>query len=117
MSGPKSLNGEPIEGSYKSHQVPLPSPTTVPEQFDLLKEWLESYGPADIFGSEAGFLTKIDEYVVPSNPAKRMGQRKETYDCYQKIDLPDWMALTHEKGSNASSTKAVGKFIRDVFKK
>jgi xylulose-5-phosphate/fructose-6-phosphate phosphoketolase len=117
MSGPKFLDGAPIEGSYKSHQVPLASPATVPEQFDLLKQWLESYSPADIFSSEAGTLSKIDAYVVPSNSAKKMGQRKETYDAYHNIDLPDWKNLTKGKGSDASSTKLVGQFIRDVFKK
>lgn len=89
----------------------------MPEQFDLLKEWLESYSPSDIFGSEATALNKIDKYVIPSNSTKKMGQRKETYDVYHDIDLPDWKTLTEHKGKNASSTKLVGQFIRDVFKK
>lgn len=117
MSGPKYLDGAPIEGSYKSHQVPLASPASVPEQFDLLKEWLESYEPADIFSSEAGLLEKLDKYILPPSPGKKMGQRKETYDAYRNIDLPDWAGLAQEKGGEASSTKAVGRFIRDVFKK
>lgn len=117
MSGPKYLDGAPIEGSYKSHQVPLASPTSVPEQFDLLKQWLESYKPSDIFSSEAKLLEKLDKYVIPSSSAKRMGQRKETYDAYRGVDLPDWKVLCHEKGTEASATKAVGHFIKEVFKK
>ncbi|PVF98368.1 D-xylulose 5-phosphate/D-fructose 6-phosphate phosphoketolase [Serendipita vermifera] len=117
MSGPKALAGIPIEGSYKSHQVPLASPATSPEQLELLKVWLQSYGPSTIFGPESKLLDMIDQYIIPSDPNKRMGQRKEANDCYHPIDVPDWMALAREKGGEASETRLAGKFLAEVFKR
>ncbi len=48
-TGPKKLNGNPIEGSWRAHQVPLPAAAKDPEQFKLLGEWLEEYKPAELF--------------------------------------------------------------------
>ncbi|PVF98371.1 D-xylulose 5-phosphate/D-fructose 6-phosphate phosphoketolase [Serendipita vermifera] len=117
MSGPKALAGVPIEGSYKSHQVPLSSPTKEEEQFKLLKAWLESYEPDTILSPETKLLEKIDKYVIPSDPQKRMGQRKETNIEYHPIDVPDWIPLTQEKGCEFSSTKLLAKYLAEVFKK
>ncbi|KAG8775233.1 hypothetical protein FRC15_000698 [Serendipita sp. 397] len=116
-SGPKFLDGKPIEGNYRAHQVPLASPTSVPEQFKLLKEWLESYKSWEIFSPNSQLLELIDQYLIPPDPCKRMGQRKETYDTHYLVDLPDWNNLAVEKGDDASETKCAGAFIRDIFKK
>jgi xylulose-5-phosphate/fructose-6-phosphate phosphoketolase len=117
MSGPKYLDGEPIEGTWRAHQVPLKAPATVPEQFDLLQNWLESYSPADIFDTKSGVLDKIDKYIIPSDPAKRMGQRKETYAIHYHLDMPAWEPLGLEKGSEASATKVTGNYLAEVFKR
>jgi xylulose-5-phosphate/fructose-6-phosphate phosphoketolase len=115
MSGPKWLGDQPIEGSYKSHQIPIPEPSKKPEQLDLLKTWLESYEPHEFFDKNAGIFEAIDKYVIPSSNSKKMGQRKETYDAYRQINLPDWQGATQEKGSDASCTKILGGYLRDVF--
>lgn len=111
MTGPKWLGNEPVEGSWKSHQVPLPSPATIPEQLEMLKDWLESYRPAGFFDE----LELVDKYVIPSNNAKKIGQRKETYNDYRQIKLPDWTTMAKEKRDEASETRLAGEFIRDVF--
>lgn len=117
MSGPKFLKGEPIEGSWKSHQVPLMAPTTDQEQFDLLKDWLESYKPADIFDDKSKLLEKFDKFIIPTDPAKRMGQRKETHATHYPLDMPAWEPLGPKKGGEASCTKVNGKYLAEVFKK
>lgn len=111
MTGPKFLGNEPIEGSWKAHQVPLPTPATVPEQLEMLNSWLESYHPSGFFQD----LELIDKYLIASDPAKRMGQRKETYNNFQQIKLPDWTQFAKEKRDEASETRLAGEFLRDVF--
>ncbi|KAG8806859.1 hypothetical protein FRC17_004766 [Serendipita sp. 399] len=93
------------------------SKASVPEQFDLLKQWLESYNPSEVFSKDSQLLKLVDQYIIPSDPSKRMGQRKETYDTHYSVDLPDWKGLAVQKGENASETKCAGAFIRDTFKK
>jgi xylulose-5-phosphate/fructose-6-phosphate phosphoketolase len=117
MSGPKYLDGLPIEGSWRAHQVPLAAPATVPEQFDLLENWLKSYRPAEIFDAKPNVLEMIDRYIIPSDPAKRMGQRKETYGLHYHLDMPAWEPLGLKKGSEASATKVTGKYLTEVFEK
>lgn len=111
MTGPKYLGNEPIEGSWKAHQVPLPTPASVPEQLEMLKSWLESYRPAGFFED----LELIDKYIVPSDKTKRMGQRKEVVNSFQPVKLPDWTEFAKEKGTEASETRLAGEFLRDVF--
>lgn len=116
LSGPKRLGDQPLEGSYKSHQIPIPAPAEKSEQLELLNSWFESYNPHEFFDEQAGLLDIIDKYVVPSSNSKKMGQRKETYDAYRPISLPDWKTLAKEKDTEASSTKVLGEYLRDVFK-
>ncbi|CAG7850341.1 Probable phosphoketolase [Serendipita indica DSM 11827] len=116
MTGPKSLDGQPIEGSFKSHQVPLADPQHSQEQFDLLKNWLESYKPSEFFDQGSAMLKTIDKHLIPQDPSKRMGQRKETYDTYYPINLPDWKEYGRQKGEQASETKTAGRFLLDVFR-
>lgn len=111
MSGPKYLHNEPIEGSFKSHQVPLSSPTTDDEQFQLLSTWLESYSPSNLFN----WLDQIDQYIVPTEMQKRMGQRKETYDAYVPLKMPAWEPMGIPKEGMASETKLLGEFLRKVI--
>src|SRR5260370_37282459 len=49
MSGVKEMDGEPIEGSYRSHQVPIPDPKTNPQHLLLLQRLLLSYPIAQLF--------------------------------------------------------------------
>ncbi|KAK7205056.1 phosphoketolase [Myxozyma melibiosi] len=113
-SGPKMLNGVPIEGSFHSHQVPLPEAKTDKVQFELLKEWLSSYDHNSLL-TEAGEPIPEILSIVPKNPAKRMGQLKETYNGYTELVLPDWKPLAKEKGTQYSCMKAVGEYLDVAF--
>ncbi len=48
-TGVRSLDGKPVEGSFRSHQVPVPDPKTDPEHRRLVEEWLRSYRPEELF--------------------------------------------------------------------
>jgi xylulose-5-phosphate/fructose-6-phosphate phosphoketolase len=48
-TGPKELNGLPVEGTFRAHQVPLPDAKTDPAQLAMLETWLRSYQPEDLF--------------------------------------------------------------------
>ncbi|KZT39557.1 D-xylulose 5-phosphate/D-fructose 6-phosphate phosphoketolase [Sistotremastrum suecicum HHB10207 ss-3] len=115
-TGPKELDGKFIEGSFASHQVPLTAPKKNDEQFALLKEWLEQYEIHDLI-TEAGKPIAEILSIIPEDHTKRMGTRKETYDCYQPLDLPDWNELTVKKGTQESCMEAVGKYLLKVIEK
>ncbi len=56
-TGPKWVDGAQIEGTFRSHQVPLSDPATHPEHLRLLQDWLKSYRPEELF-DESGRLNR-----------------------------------------------------------
>lgn len=113
-SGPKRLGSQLIEGSFHSHQVPLPKAKTDAEQLESLRDWLKSYQPHDLFNKDGTPVERILK-VIPANEGKRMGQLKDTYDPYVGISVPDWRDLGVEKGTVASSMQCCGSLMDKAF--
>ncbi|OQE19828.1 hypothetical protein PENSTE_c014G05464 [Penicillium steckii] len=113
-SGPKKLDGQFIEGSFHSHQVPLPKAKTDKGQLGHLQNWLSSYQPQNLF-TESGDVVDEIKSIIPIDNSKKLGQRVEAYNKYIAPKLPDWKVLCAEKGTQESAMKAVGKFINETF--
>ncbi|KAJ9261612.1 hypothetical protein DTO212C5_8255 [Paecilomyces variotii] len=113
-SGPKSIHGKIVEGSFNAHQVPLPKAKKDKEELQALQSWLSSYGARELF-TEKG--EPIDEVlsIIPTDNEKKLGQRKEAYRDYKPADLPDWKDFGVQKGSQESSMNVTGKFLDEVF--
>lgn len=113
-SGPKKLHGDFIEGSFHSHQVPLPKAKTDKEQLDLLQKWLSGYKPEELFTENGDIIDEIKS-VIPTDSSKKLGQRIEAYNSYKAPDLPDWKELGVKSGNEESSMKVAGKLINELF--
>ncbi|KAJ5259544.1 hypothetical protein N7478_012525 [Penicillium angulare] len=113
-SGPKQLNGHFIEGSFHSHQVPLPKVKTDKEQLVMLQNWLSGYKPQELF-TETGDIVDDIKSIIPSNPSKKLGQRIEAYNGYTPPKLPDWKAFCAKKGTEESAMKAIGNLINETL--
>ena len=70
-TGPKELNGNKLEGFWRSHQVPLPNPKGDPAQLQQLETWLQSYRPEELFDGQ-GRLRPDLQALSPSGQ-RRMG--------------------------------------------
>ncbi|KAJ6018860.1 hypothetical protein N7499_009958 [Penicillium canescens] len=113
-SGPKQLRGHFIEGSFHSHQVPLPKAKSDSEELGLLQKWLSSYKPQELFTADGDVIDEIKS-VIPTADAKKLGQRIESYNSYVPPDLPDWKKFCAEKGSKESAMKVIGCLINQAF--
>ncbi|KIY72403.1 D-xylulose 5-phosphate/D-fructose 6-phosphate phosphoketolase [Cylindrobasidium torrendii FP15055 ss-10] len=111
--GPKSLHGQIIEGSFKAHQVPLPNCKTDEEELGALDAWLKSYKPDELFTGNGEPVQEILS-IVPTDKEKRLGQKPESYKGYVPLDLPTWKDFAVESGSQQSSMKTVGSFLKSV---
>lgn len=109
-SGPKIVDGEYVEGSFHSHQVPLMAAKTNDAQLADLQKWLLSYGPAKLFTKEGAPIESIKS-IIPVKPENRIGQRAETYKSHEVLKLSDWKKLGIEKGGEASCMKTIGEYI------
>jgi xylulose-5-phosphate/fructose-6-phosphate phosphoketolase len=113
-SGPKQLHGQFIEGSFHSHQVPLPGAKKDKDELQELQKWLSSYKPHELF-TESGDVIDEVKSIIPSDESKRLGLRAESYKGYVPPKLPDWRKFAVEKHSDESSMKAIGDLIDEVF--
>ena len=115
LSGPKVVHGEFVEGSFHSHQVPLPLAKTSDEELEQLQTWLASYEPKSLFTKE-GVPVDAVLSVIPVINEKKLGQRKESYAAYKPLLIPNWEDNCVQKGSQESCMKVVGRFLKEVVK-
>ncbi|WRT68449.1 uncharacterized protein IL334_005425 [Kwoniella shivajii] len=131
-TGPRKSEGNPIEGSWRSHQVPLPKAATDDKEFGLLQDWLKSYGPQDLFHTDvtsgaskahnsvnkaSGIIDDVALRIVPKDQQRRMGMVDATYRGFTPLEVPDWKDYTHELGEPVSNMKAVGAYVAEIIKR
>ena len=58
-TGPRELNGVRIEGTFRSHQVPLPAVREDPQQLAMLEQWMRSYRPEELFDERGTPVAKV----------------------------------------------------------
>ncbi|WP_269621485.1 phosphoketolase family protein [Zhongshania sp. BJYM1] len=119
-TGPKALDGVQIEGTFRSHQVPISDPRTNPEHLALVEQWLRSYRPEELFDDcgrlipELASLAPEGEFRMGANPHANGGL------LLQDLHLPDYrnyaVDLTVRGSLGVGDTRVLGPFLRDVVK-
>ncbi len=118
-TGPKRVDGHQVEGSWRSHQVPLSAPHDNPEHLRMLQEWLESYRPGELF-DDSGALRAHLAALAPSG-TRRLGANPHANGGLLRRDLKmpefaDYAVEVPEPGrTTAEATRVLGGFLRDVM--
>jgi xylulose-5-phosphate/fructose-6-phosphate phosphoketolase len=118
-TGPKELDGHQIEGSWRSHQVPLKEVKHNPEQLQMLSDWLQSYRPTELF-DDHGKLREEFRSIVPKD-SKRMGSNPSANGglLRKPLQLPDFrqyaVAVATPGMVEISNTYPLGIFLRDIM--
>jgi len=112
--GPKIVHGEFVEGSFRSHQVPLPAAKTETRELQALQTWLESYKVSELLNANGGILSTIDS-IIPVDDKMKLGQNPQTYDAHKQLQIPDWVPFAVMKGSQQSCLKTAGEFLDQVL--
>jgi xylulose-5-phosphate/fructose-6-phosphate phosphoketolase len=116
-TGPKEVDGKPVEGTWRSHQVPMTDVRENKAHLQLLEEWLRSYRPEELFDEqgvpvpELRALAPEGELRMSASPHANGGVRRD-------LVLPDFRDYAVEvKAPGTGSTEAtrvLGAFLRDV---
>ena len=120
-TGPKVVDGVPVEGTFRAHQVPLSSVRDNPEHLKMLEEWLKSYKPEELFDENGALQPEIAE-LAPRGE-RRMGSNPHANGGKLTIplDLPAYSNYAVEVPAPATtrleSTREFGKFLRDIYKR
>jgi xylulose-5-phosphate/fructose-6-phosphate phosphoketolase len=119
-TGPKFVDGKPVEGTWRAHQVPLSQPTDNPEHLRLLEEWLRSYKPEELFDKTGKLRNELAE-LAPKRE-RRMGANPHANGglLLKALKLPDYreyaVKVTKPGTLEAEATRVLGRFLRDVMK-
>jgi xylulose-5-phosphate/fructose-6-phosphate phosphoketolase len=119
-TGPKTVNGLPNEGSFRSHQVPITDPATNPEHLKQLEDWLKSYKPWELFDENGKLINELKELAPLAE--KRMGANPNANGGLLLHDLKmpefrDYAVIVDQPGGKqAADTLVVSEFLRDVIK-
>jgi xylulose-5-phosphate/fructose-6-phosphate phosphoketolase len=118
-TGPKELDGVPIEGTFRAHQVPIEDVKANPEHLKKLEEWMRSYKPEELFDEQGQFRPEL--VALAPQGDRRMGANPNANGGKLLVDLnlPDFTeyAVTVKKPATEyyGNTRQLGSFIRDIF--
>ena len=118
---PKGWTGEPIEGTFRAHQVPIPVDQEHMDHADALLRWLKSYEPEKLFDAQGRILEEIRE-IAPTGD-QRMAKNPITNGGIdpKPLIMPDWKKYTlqfEKPGSiKAEDMTELGKFVREIIEK
>ncbi len=119
-TGPKEVNGLPIEGTFRAHQVPITDPVTNPAHLKKLENWLRSYRPEELFDNTGRLLPELAA-LAPAG-TKRMGANPHTNGGLKLHDLcmPDFreygFAFKNRGDAGPGDTFIAGAFVRDIIR-
>jgi xylulose-5-phosphate/fructose-6-phosphate phosphoketolase len=119
-TGPKEVDGLPVEGTWRSHQVPLAEVRTRPEHLAQLEEWLRSYRPEELFDEHGALLPELA--ALPPHSHRRMSANPHANGglLLQDLALPDFRDYAVDVASGgapvAEATRVLGAFLRDVVR-
>ena len=118
-TGPKFVDGKPVEGTWRAHQVPV-SDLQNPAHLRILQDWMKSYHAEELFDAAGKFRTDLAELAPQGN--RRMGANPHANGGLLLKDLvmPDFrqygVNVAKPGAETAEATKVAGVFLRDVMK-
>jgi xylulose-5-phosphate/fructose-6-phosphate phosphoketolase len=119
-TGPKVIDGKQVEGTFRSHQVPLSDPGSNPAHLKMLEEWMRSYKPDELFDAQGRLKPELAELAPKGN--RRMGANPHANGGVLMRDLrmPDFRDYAVEVKTpgitGIGDTRVLGPFLRDVSK-
>ena len=119
-TGPKIVDGLPIENTFRAHQVPLAELASKPEHIKLLEDWMKSYKPEELFDESGKLIEELAELAPKGD--RRMGANPHANGglLLKDLKLPnfqDYAVEVPKPGTiTAESTRIMGQFLRDVMK-
>ncbi len=119
-TGPKFVDGLPMEGTFRSHQIPLADLAGNPEHLAQLEQWMRSYRPEELF-EEGGALRPELAALAPEGE-RRMGANPHANGgmLLRDLELPDFRSYAVDVPAPTASvsepTRVLGELLRDVIR-
>ncbi|MEU4804094.1 phosphoketolase family protein [Actinosynnema sp. NPDC023587] len=118
-TGPSEVDGVPVEGTWRAHQVPLPGVRENPQHLRQLESWLRSYRPQELFDEDGRPKPELLA-LAPAGP-RRMGSTPHANGglLLRELRLPELAAhgveVTQHGTTTSEPTRVLGRMLRDVL--
>ncbi len=118
-TGPKEIDGHQVEGSWRSHQVPMSEVRTNDANRRILEDWLRSYRPEELFDEHGTLVPELAE--LPPKSYRRMSANPHANGgvLLRELSLPDFrdyaVDVPAPGATTAEATRVLGTFLRDVM--
>lgn len=118
--GPKFVNDLQVEGTFRSHQVPVVVNKEHPENLEILEAWLRSYKPEELFDENGTLKKELKELAPKGNHRMGMNPHANGGPLLEELNIPDFRGYGVEvknPGETISQDMMeLGYFIRDIIK-
>ncbi len=117
-TGPKEIDGKPVEGTWRSHQVPMGEVRTNAANRQILEDWMRSYRPAELFGEDGALVPELA--ALPPKSYRRMSANPIANggELLRDLALPDFREYAVDvpaPGQTSSeATRVLGKWLAGV---
>ena len=120
-TGPKEVDGLRVEGTFRSHQVPVSIRADHPEHLKILEDWLRSYRPEELFDRNGTLIPEL-QALAPKGD-RRMGANPRANGglLLRDLRIPDFrdyaVSVPAPGAVEGEDMTELGKFIRDILKR
>src|SRR4029077_2672908 len=119
-TGPKIVDGKPVEGTWRAHQVPMAEMATNPEHVKMLDEWMRGYRPQELFDEHGRLRPEIAEIAPRGTRRMRATPHTSAGAVLRNLRLPEFryyaVDVTFPGATTAEATRVQGGFLRDVLR-
>ncbi len=119
-TGPKIIDGLPVEGTFRAHQVPLSDPAKNPEHLKMLESWMRSYHPEELFDKRGHLMAELA--ALAPKGQRRMGANLHANGgvLLRNLRMPEFrdyaVAVPSPGVQGIGDTRVLGPFLRDIAK-
>ncbi|HEX2884342.1 MAG TPA: phosphoketolase family protein [Candidatus Limnocylindria bacterium] len=120
-TGPEEVDGKQVEGSWRSHQVPMSDVRDNRKHLKVLEDWMRSYRPEELFDESGALIGELAELAprgqrrMSANPVTNGG---ELLEGLHLPDFRDYAVEVPEPGTVTSeATRVLGEFVRDIIER
>jgi xylulose-5-phosphate/fructose-6-phosphate phosphoketolase len=118
-TGPKFVDGKPVENTWRAHQVPLSELREKPEHLKQLEEWMRSYKPEELFDTTGRPHPELTEIAPKGRLRMGMNAHANGGLLLQPLMLPnfrDFAVKIGDRGADdVESTRILGRYLHDVM--
>src|SRR5947207_12275928 len=119
-TGPKTLDGEHIAGTFRAHQVPVTDFASEPAHIKVLEDWMRGYQPEQLFDTDGRLANELAQ--LPPRGDRRMSANPHANggELLKDLRLPDFreyaVSIAKPGTTTSEATRVLGTYLRDVVK-